>query len=150
MSTSLVEFFTRGHRDIDSRWAEVETAADAADRDAVRTAWSGFNALLREHLDMEEQLLFPAFENATGMTGGPTEVMRGEHTQMRGLLDQMASALDAGDIQELVDQGDTILMLIQQHNSKEEGMLYPMSENALASEWPGLEEKLLNWKKNSS
>ena len=85
MPESLVDFFTRGHRDIDTRWVEVETAADAADHEALRTAWSGFDALLREHLDMEEQLMFPAFEQATGMHSGPTQVMRAEHTQMRGL-----------------------------------------------------------------
>jgi hemerythrin-like domain-containing protein len=145
MPTRLVDFFTRGHRDIDARWAEVEAAADGADRDALRAAWRSFEASLREHLDMEEQVLFPAFEDATGITAGPTRVMRGEHAQIRGLLDQMAAALEAGDVQELVDQGDTLLMLIQQHNTKEEGMLYPLSERALASEWPGLEEKLSGW-----
>lgn len=145
MSISLVDFFTRGHRDIDARWAEVEASADGADPGALRAAWATFEAVLREHLDMEETVLFPAFEEATGMTAGPTQVMRGEHTQMRGLLDQMAAVLEAGDVQELLDQGDTLLMLTQQHNSKEEGMLYPMSERALAREWPGLEEKLAGW-----
>jgi len=145
MATSLVDYFTRGHRDIDARWVEVEAAADRADLEAVGTAWRGFEALLREHLEMEEQVLFPAFEHATGMAAGPTQVMRGEHAQMRGLLDQMGGTLRAGDVQELVDQGDTLLMLIQQHNSKEEGMLYPMSERALAGEWPKLETELAGW-----
>jgi hemerythrin-like domain-containing protein len=92
---------------------------------------------------MEEEVLFPAFEAATGMTdSGPTFVMRMEHDQMRGLLDQMGAALERGDQNALLDQGDTLLMLIQQHNQKEEGMLYPMSERALASEWPALHERL--------
>lgn len=38
-------------------------------------------------------MLFPAFEAATGMTGGgPTQVMRMEHQQMRGAPTQMAVA----------------------------------------------------------
>jgi hemerythrin-like domain-containing protein len=68
--------------------------------------------------------------------------MRMEHDQMRGLLDQMGAALERGDHDALLDQGDTLLMLIQQHNQKEEGMLYPMSERALASEWPALHDRL--------
>jgi len=121
----------------------VEAAADGADRDALRAAWRDFEASLREHLDMEEQVLFPAFEAATGMTdSGPTFVMRMEHEQMRGLLEQMGTALERGDHDALLDQGDTLLMLIQQHNQKEEGMLYPMSERALASEWPALHERV--------
>ena len=37
-----------------------------------------------------------------------------------------------------MDIGDTLLMLIQQHNIKEEGMLYPMAENVLAGHWTKL------------
>ncbi len=82
--------------------------------------------------------MFPAFEQATGMTSGPTAVMRMEHEQMRGLLDQIAAAIPAGDYQGVLDLGDTLLMLVQQHNQTEEGMLYPMADSALASEWGSL------------
>jgi hemerythrin-like domain-containing protein len=92
---------------------------------------------------MEEALLFPAVEAATGMVdAGPTFVMRMEHEQMRGVLDQMAAAVASGDQQELLDQGDTLHILIQQHNVKEEGMLYPMAERALGGQWPELRAKL--------
>jgi hemerythrin-like domain-containing protein len=74
--------------------------------------------------------------------GGPTAMMRMEHQQMRGLLDQIGAAMDAGDTEEAMDIGDTLLMLIQQHNVKEEGMLYPMAENMLAGEWAALAEQL--------
>jgi hemerythrin-like domain-containing protein len=45
-------------------------------------------------------------------------------------------------LQGLVDQGDALHILIQQHNVKEEGMLYPMAERALGPEWPALRAKL--------
>ena len=41
----------------------------------------------------------------------------------------------SGDLEGALDLGDTLLMLIQQHNVKEEGMLYPMAENMLSTEW---------------
>ncbi len=85
-------------------------------------------------------MLFPAFEQATGMTMGPTRVMRMEHEQMRGLLSQMAMA--ATDIDALVEHGDTLLMLTQQHNMKEEGMLYPMAQGHLTGTWATLVPKL--------
>jgi iron-sulfur cluster repair protein YtfE (RIC family) len=142
-SANLAEFFTQDHRQCDDRWVEVEGAADKGDTERVKQLWSAFEAAMRGHLRMEEEVLFPAFEQATGMTnGGPTFVMRSEHEQMRGLLDQMGAAADAGDSQELVDLGDTLLMLIQQHNQKEEHMLYPMAQQALAADWPKLKERL--------
>jgi hemerythrin-like domain-containing protein len=140
---SLVEYFTSDHRDCDERWAGVEDAAQGGASEAVRRAFRRFDHALRTHLEMEERVLFPAFEDATGMhDGGPTFVMRMEHEQMRGLLDQMAAALAGGATQELLDQGDSLLMLIQQHNAKEEGMLYPMAQRALGAHWSALRAAL--------
>lgn len=135
----LVDFFSQGHRNCDAGWADVEVAAEAGDDAAVRSGWQRFERDFRRHLAMEEELLFPAVEAATGMVdAGPTHVMRMEHEQMRGVLDQMAAAIERGDSQELLDQGDTLHILIQQHNVKEEGVLYPMAERALGGEWPEL------------
>ncbi len=139
----LVEHFTRDHRDCDAVWAEVEEAGEAGDRARAEAAWKRFDAAMRAHLGHEEEVLFPAFETATGMTrGGPTFVMRGEHEQMRALLGRMQAAAERGDLRELLDQGDTLLILIGQHNQKEEGMLYPLAERALATRWPELRARL--------
>ena len=141
--TGLVTYFTQGHRGCEGSWAEVEAAADAGDDEAVRTGWLNFERTFRRHLAMEEALLFPAVEAATGMLdAGPTRVMRMEHEQMRAVLDQMAAAMERGDRDELLDQGDTLHILIQQHNVKEEGVLYPMAERALDAQWPELRDKL--------
>lgn len=139
-SASLIAFFTQDHRACDADWAAVEAAAQAGD---AASAWHQFDSALRRHLEMEETVLFPAFEAASGMTqGGPTFVMRAEHQQMRMVLDQMQGAATQQDWDELLDHGDTLLMLIQQHNAKEEAMLYPMAERFLGAQWPALRHKL--------
>ena len=87
--------------------------------------------------------MFPAFEQVSGMTGGgPTFVMRSEHEQMRGVLDQMAAAVAGGDVEEMLDLGDTLLMLVQQHNAKEEGILYPAADGMLGPQWAEMSTKL--------
>jgi hemerythrin-like domain-containing protein len=86
------------------------------------------------HLAMEEEVLFPAFEARTGMRSGPTEVMRMEHAQMRDLLRDMADAVAAGNQGRFLGLSETLNMLMQQHNLKEENMLYPMSDQVLAGE----------------
>ena len=142
-TATLSEYFTLDHRSCDAQWADVEAAADAENAEDIRAAWDRFDAALRRHLDREEEILFPAFEAATGMRdGGPTFVMRSEHAQMRGLLEQMAVAVEGADYEELLDLGDTLLMLIQQHNQKEEHMLYPLSERALGPQWNELRKRL--------
>ncbi len=140
--SSLSKFFTDDHRACDEHWAQVESAADSGDDAAVGSFFKSFDLSMRRHLAWEEGILFPAFEQASGMRGGPTMVMRYEHTQMRAMLDQMKAAIEAGDPELLVDLGDTLLMLIQQHNAKEEQMLYPMAEGVLGDQWTGLKEQI--------
>jgi len=143
VEAGLAGFFLKDHRDCDNYWAEVEELLDGGDIDAARVAWKTFEASLRRHLAMEEDVMFPAFDARSGMGGGgPTAMMRMEHQQMRGLLEQIAVAMEAGESEDAMDVGDTLLMLIQQHNMKEEGMLYPMAENMLAGEWAALAEQL--------
>ncbi len=140
--TTLRQTFTAEHREADSFWAEVEKAIDAGDKATAIDKAKAFDKSLRDHLMREEEIMFPAFERVTGMQGGPTFVMRSEHERMRAVLDQMAAAAAEGNLDALLDQGDTLMMLVQQHNMKEEGMLYPMAEQALDAEWPELLAKL--------
>jgi len=137
--TNLIDTFMQDHRACDQAWAKVESAADPVQ---TRSAWENFHARMLRHFDWEEGVVFPAFEQATGMTMGPTMVMRSEHDAMRGLMDQMKAAMDAGDVDEVLDQGDTLLMLIQQHNMKEEQMLYPMMQQHIGADWEALRAKL--------
>jgi len=146
IESGISAFFEQDHRDCDARWADVEELLDTQDVDAASTAWQKFEKGMRRHIAMEEEVLFPAFESAARMGGGgPTAVMRMEHKQMLGLLEQIGTAMESGDAEQALDIGDTLLMLIQQHNIKEEGMLYPMAENVLAGHWPRLAELLAEY-----
>ncbi|MCC6901968.1 MAG: hemerythrin domain-containing protein, partial [Polyangiaceae bacterium] len=122
--------FTPDHRHCDELWAQIEEVAD--DPKAAAERYGAFDRAMRRHFAMEEEVLFPALEDATGMHGGgPTHVMRMEHAQMKRMLDEMTAAVERGDVSGALDQGDTLLMLIQQHNVKEEGILYPMCDSVL-------------------
>jgi len=146
VEAGLAEFFTQDHRDCDAQWAEVEELLDSSGAEAGREKWQAFEARMRRHFAMEEEVLFPAFDARSRMGGGgPTAIMTMEHEQMRGLLDQINTAIESGDAEEAMNLGDTLLMLIQQHNVKEEGMLYPMAENVLAGHWVILATKLENY-----
>ena len=61
---------------------------------------------------------------------------------MRGLLDQIGAAIESGKAESALDIGDTLLMLTQQHNAKEEAMLYPMAESILGEQWSELVSRL--------
>ena len=89
---------------------------------------------MERHFQMEERVMFLEFENKTGMTQGPTAMMRQEHTQMRTLMKQMLEAIDADNKDRFFGLSETLMILLQQHNMKEEQMLYPMAQQHLAAE----------------
>ncbi|MEO5363144.1 MAG: hemerythrin domain-containing protein [Magnetococcus sp. DMHC-8] len=127
-NNTIVDFFSRDHHRCDTLYAEAENAANEGDTAAMARVGQWFLVAMSHHFRMEENGLFPAFENRTGMRQGPTMVMRSEHEQMRGLMRQMHQAAEAGDADLLLKAGGTLLFVMQQHNVKEEQMLYPMSE----------------------
>jgi len=80
------------------------------------------------------------------MTQGPTMIMRHEHDQMRALFAQIEDALQRRDEDDFLGNTETLLILIQQHNMKEEGMLYPMADEQLV----GQSEQVLDQMKSVS
>jgi iron-sulfur cluster repair protein YtfE (RIC family) len=50
----------------------------------------------------------------------------------------MRSALGGGDADEYLGMAETLLMLMQQHNIKEEQVLYSLSERALGADAGGV------------
>ena len=125
------------HKHCDELFAQAEESCANGDWAEGERAFALLADQLETHFGSEEELLFPAFEAATGMTSGPTEVMRGEHRQMRDLLAQMKGALAAMDSDTFDGAAGTLLILMQQHNMKEENILYPMCDNALGSSTVG-------------
>ncbi|HUW36721.1 MAG TPA: hemerythrin domain-containing protein [Rhodocyclaceae bacterium] len=119
------------HKHCDDLFVAAEDAAARADWAAATTAFDRFRAQMAAHFEAEETVLFPDFEATTGMSDGPTQMMRYEHEQMRSLLEQLAQACAARDGDGYAGVAETLLMLLQQHNMKEENILYPMCDQAL-------------------
>jgi iron-sulfur cluster repair protein YtfE (RIC family) len=131
MST-ISQFMQQHHRDCDDLFARAEASATDGDWSNTASHWAGFCQLMEYHLRMEEEVLFPAFEAQTGQTQGPTMVMRMEHQQVRALLAEMSSCLEGQNQERFLGLAESLMVLIQQHNMKEEQMLYPMTDRALA------------------
>ncbi|NQU64150.1 MAG: hemerythrin domain-containing protein [SAR324 cluster bacterium] len=133
--TSIVQIMESQHKHCDTMYVEAENILNGGDEAEGTRLMEAFIWNMEVHFGREEQILFPAFEQKTGMTGGgPTYVMRSEHEQIRGVLKEMKDSLVAGDYQRIFDQAETMLILIQQHNSKEEQILYPMLDQHLGED----------------
>lgn len=130
---TISDYLSSDHRCCDDYFAAAEEHAAKKDWDAAAVSFEQFLSTMTHHFGMEEQVLFPEFERTTGNTQGPTQVMRMEHEQMRELFARMAAAIAAKDANEYAGLSETLLILLQQHNLKEEHVLYPMSEQAFGA-----------------
>lgn len=132
MST-IKEYLTGDHRKCDELFALMEESAAKSLQDAKEVC-AEFMTETERHFQMEERVMFVEFENKTGMTQGPTAMMRHEHNQVRNLMKQMEEARASGNKDKFFGLSETLMILMQQHNMKEEQMLYPMAQQHLSAD----------------
>ena len=138
----ISEFLTGDHRECDGVFTVAEGAVSKGNWDEARQEMEKFSNTFFRHLSMEEDVLFPFLEEKMGGPVGPTMVMRSEHQQMRSLVEEMIVAAQDNDPDAFLSASETLMILIQQHNMKEEQILYPMCDEALAEEEDGVIEKM--------
>lgn len=129
--TDICHYLSGDHEHCDGLFAEAENAVNDADWSRAFDRQTAFMQAVLRHFAREEEVLFPEFEAYTGMAGGPTLVMRDEHAQMRNALEGMTAAVARRDRSGYLGLSETLLMLMRQHNLKEERILYPMADQAL-------------------
>jgi len=132
--TTISKFLATDHKRCDNIFAAAESAASNGDWGVATTEFGLFRDAMLHHFAMEEDVMFPAFETRNGTRQGPTMVMRSEHQQMTDLLTLMVSAIEKKDADSYLGGADTLLIFMQQHNVKEEQMLYQMADQLLANQ----------------
>lgn len=129
------------HRECDTLFAATEEAIALNEWEVANERFLAFADETLRHFKEEEEVLFPALEAQTGMTQGPTQVMRYEHEQIRGLIGNMAESIEKKDKDASLSIAESMMILLQQHNMKEEQMLYAMCDRVLP---PEIKEKTLD------
>lgn len=129
---SILEYMSEDHRRCDEQFVVTEQSVADKNWNQAASQFAEFSNALECHFRREERILFPQFERATGHREGPTEVMRMEHEQLREILKSMHATLEKHDVDGFLGSSETLLILMQQHNMKEEQILYPMLDNMLS------------------
>ncbi len=131
-TTSINEHFTEDHERLDERFHQFQTLKTSNRVKAVND-FMEFKSGLEKHIVWEEEILFPSFEKKFGHLGGPTEVMRWEHWEIRKYLNAIAAKLAQDDNDTDVEEMGLQSVLCP-HNHKEESILYPMIDQVIGTE----------------
>ncbi|MCW8935655.1 MAG: hemerythrin domain-containing protein [Gammaproteobacteria bacterium] len=129
---SISDVMTADHKLCDDFYASAELYVSKNDWDQANSAAKEFINCMLFHFQHEEEVLFPEFEEVSGMRHGPTEMMRHEHEQMRSLMTELEKALESKNQDRYLGLSETLLIYMQQHNMKEEQILYPMIDRDCA------------------
>lgn len=130
---TIKDYLTTDHRKCDELFAVMEDKASESLADTKEMVQE-FVSQTERHFQLEERVMFAEFEQKTGMTQGPTQMMRHEHLQMRGLMKDLLDSIDENNKDKFFGTSETLMILMQQHNMKEEQMLYPMAQQHLSAE----------------
>jgi iron-sulfur cluster repair protein YtfE (RIC family) len=100
----------------------------------AKEAFREFKFGLQRHIIWEESILFPLFEDKTGIRdGGPTAAMRAEHREIGRCLEALHDKVRAHDLES--DREEQVLFeTLFAHNHKEENVLYPAIDQLLSAE----------------
>ncbi|GAB3554456.1 hemerythrin domain-containing protein [Noviherbaspirillum agri] len=135
---TITGYLATDHKRCDDFFASAESSVVKKQWAEAEASLKDFSSALERHFTMEEKVLFPEFEAATGSTQGPTSVMRMEHQQMRSILALLQEALEQQDVDNFLGNSDTLNTMMQQHNMKEESILYVMSDRVLSGKQPDI------------
>ncbi|HEY9499967.1 MAG TPA: hemerythrin domain-containing protein [Terrimesophilobacter sp.] len=130
-SQSLGAALEREHREIDGGIEEF-TANQANGRQAVEPLVRAMTGL-RRHIYLEEEFLFPPLREAGMMM--PIFVMLREHGELWNTMDAVEALLEKdNDPEATVNACRELLAQLDQHNSKEEPIIYPQADKVLTAE----------------
>jgi iron-sulfur cluster repair protein YtfE (RIC family) len=118
------------HDRLDALLHSASNWAESGEWTHARRAYAEFDRGLDRHIRLEEEILFPLFEDRTG-AAGPTTVMREEHELIRGVLDVLRDAVERGDARAFGAGLAALGSLLPPHNDKEEQILYPTTDRVL-------------------
>lgn len=127
------QYMTHEHRECDEQFATLENEVDSGDLTKAKLLLAEFLDHMRLHFAMEEEVMFPLFNSAEGGGCNPTGVMIMEHDQMRNIFLALEEALAQGDREKFLGASENLLFVMQQHNMKEEQIMYNMVDNTLPS-----------------
>ena len=100
----------------------------------AKEAFVEFKFGLQRHIVWEEDVLFPKWEENSGMAeGGPTQVMRTEHRIIGECLEAIHQKVQANNPDSDLEE-QRLVDVLKSHNMKGEGILYPSSDQVITDQ----------------
>jgi iron-sulfur cluster repair protein YtfE (RIC family) len=128
---TITECLKADHDRLDRLLEETVAVLERGDLRGLRLRFPEFARHLRDHMRFEEDFMFPVVERTLCHAEGPICVMRRDHREIEDRLAAMAAALYLGDTTAFRDEHLALVMSLENHNGREERVLYPAIDHIL-------------------
>ncbi len=142
MSESINKFLTKIHRYCDESFEEIANLVDNEDWQNANEKHIVFSNSLELYFNMEENVLFPFFEEKNIIENEAIDIVKLEHSKLRNISSQLKKSLEDKNEKQFFEISELFMMLSQQLNIKKEQILYPMIDIHLSSEIPLIIENM--------
>jgi hemerythrin-like domain-containing protein len=128
---SISEAFALDHRRLEQALEASVGHVNAERWDAAAEAFATFRRGIERHMEVEEQVLFPAVEDRAETP--LIAILRKGHRDLRVFFDELDDALKSHDTEEYGRIAASMRALLERHDEKEEAELYPAAQERLGA-----------------
>lgn len=129
---TICDYLSHDHHHCEEIFHRMQGSLDRQDWTDLDMDFREFDDVLKQHMRMEEKVLFPAFLRFLRHADGPITMLRLEHQHIQTVLERMLGALKRFNAIDFLLHTETLTLLMKQHYAKEEEMLYPLLDRVLS------------------
>ena len=130
--SSIGVTFEHDYRRLEQTLESSMTHVRAGRWEATAAACAAFRRGIERHMEIEEQVLFPAVEG--GAETPLTAILRKGHRSLRAFFDEINDAIEVRDAEEFTRIATSMKTLPERHDEREEAELYPAAQARLGAD----------------
>ena len=136
------DWLNHDHRAFEALLARCEEAAEREDWKSAKQLFNELVVHLKAHMQMEEEVLYPAYESLAEAPQGPTTALRVEHDEIVRLVRDLSRVLATKNSDLFLDALLPLDKALTGHHQKEEEIFLPMAGHALVERREEITAKL--------
>lgn len=129
-----MNWLNHDHKEFEAAVYKCRNACHEEEWSVVERLFPDLRFSYREHVRIEEEVLFPAYEAHPGVSSGPTDSLTADHVQIFNLMNRIADRLNKKSLDSLAEDFSLLYRILVKHHEKEEEIFLPMASEALYSD----------------
>lgn len=137
-----MNWLNHDHENFESAVYKCRSACDDANWPLVQQVFNELVTSYKFHVQIEEEVLFPAYEQHPDVPRDPTDSLRADHTQIFRLMENILQQLGQSPDDSVAEDLSLLYRTLIRHHEKEEQIFLPMASQALYFDKDAILEEL--------